>query len=168
MIRAQTQHDIGTLKNKPYSSALRARNALTIRIEQVGGKDAVCDDYHAVQIASAPNRFVIRHKGVCVVNNITLEPFYLYGVEFIDTKIHCGCDSIRYPSQRFDCMAQAKAYATSFNLLSHLASLKKMETLLNEVSVKPVKTVEQNQRESLSGQTIFEHINGELTLNFQS
>ncbi|WP_076414887.1 hypothetical protein [Shewanella sp. UCD-KL12] len=155
----QTQHDIGSLKNnknKPYTSAARAKNSLRDRVVQVGGVGAIPDDFHVVQTQATPKLFVIRHKQVCIINNITIEPFYLYGVEFVDTfNSHLPQTSA---SVRFDTMPEAIRYATSYKVESNITSIKKIHTAqpLDRESLKKV------QRDLLEGKTIFELLNDDL------
>lgn len=160
----QTQHDIGSLKNnenKPYTSAARAKNSLNDRVVQVGGTGAVPDDYHVVQIHSNPNHFVIRHKQVRVINNITIEPFYLYGVEFIETyNSHLPQNSA---SVRFDTMSEAIRYSTDFKIESNITCIKKTLTTQSHER----ESLQQTQRELLGGKTIFELINVDLNHNRQ-
>jgi hypothetical protein len=76
-----TFNDIGSQQDKPYSNHKVATSCIPSRILKVFGQGANPQDYHAVK--NTHGKFVIRHKLVQVINRLTIEPFYQYGVEYV-------------------------------------------------------------------------------------
>lgn len=153
-------HDIGTVKNTLFRDRAKAGNNLKARVLSTYGKDVDPDAFEIVQIHAEPPRFSIRHKLVQSINGVTIEPFYIYGVEYIDTCYKNHTLSNPYVRQRFDSLQEAIEFANNFTA-KPVEIVKKTHDEIKPKSISP----EDRQREAFGGRTIFDLTNMDFDAN---
>jgi hypothetical protein len=139
-------HDIGTVKNTLFHNRAKAENNLKARVFSTYGKDVDPDAFEIIQIHAEPPRFSIRHKLVQSINGVTIEPFFIYGVEYIDTCYKDHSLSIPYVRNRFNSLHEAIEFANNF-------SAKPVEIVTkphDEIKSKPI-SPEDRQKEAFGG-----------------
>jgi hypothetical protein len=152
-------HDIGTVKNTLFQKRHAAESNMAKRINKVYGSNVNPNNFHVVQIHQSPERFSIRHKETQLINNVTIEPFFIYGVEYFDTCYENPFLKQRYVRNRFDTLVEAINYAKNLSVQSACEAI-----TMEKKKPKP-KSPEQLQKEAFGGNTIFDLTNLDFDKN---